>query len=611
MLIREVIEGIRMGSRELAATPKKDYTIGFEFEVGVHDDYRGDDQDDEFDADDDEPDMEDLWDEFSEEWYNGGSTFDFEDWFRDYLRYNNGLETIKNEFEPRYGAVDNARELLRFKQQEQLRSIRYNINKFGESKIQQIDQYLEQFPDESSLENGGTIAIQNMIRFVYNDLNGLSRWSTDAEWQEFYQEISTETLKKTAVSAWRSMKTVHDKLNPDPITIEDIEEDFDIGDYIYADEEKKEIIEVADDVNDLEDVVKYYDVDVDELRDATSDEWAQDEQEMMSQEFNDWYNQRRESGGGDKIRYVKNQIRSLPNTRGWTVVTDATAGVDAEIVTNIMDIPQGIKSLRQIFELIQNNESLYTDKPTGLHINIGSWSGNEYNKVDWLKFLVIYRADRALAEFGRQFNTYAVDQLDAILRDLENNSLQAFYDNLSDINRTVIRMSPKMSAVNLSKLPSRGHIEIRATGGIEYHLKTQETINQIQRAIRALEIASDPNAYKNEYIKKLYKILGGKRQERLGTTPLEQIFARFGIKYLQKNPLTAISALMTQVENFAEIDKIYSMSAHKQLVNDLKRYEIPTRVAEDLREYLKVYDKNGSKANSKFMRLLLNQFPYK
>lgn len=35
MRYREFIEGIRMGARDLAAAPKKQYTIGLEFEVAV------------------------------------------------------------------------------------------------------------------------------------------------------------------------------------------------------------------------------------------------------------------------------------------------------------------------------------------------------------------------------------------------------------------------------------------------------------------------------------------------------------------------------------------------------------------------------------------------
>lgn len=599
MLLREVTEGIRMGSRELSATPKKDYTIGFEFEVAVSDNYRDDN-----DPDSSNYDLDELWDRFANDWYSGGSTFDFEDWFKDYIRYNGGLITIRDNFEPRYGNIESAKELLKFKQREEERRAQHNIKRLGEKKVEKIIEYMKKFPEESSLESAETDEIEKLVRFVYNDVKNLSTYQTDDEWQQVFQRISKEKLMKNALAAWNSIKFIYDfEINHQTITIDDIDGSFNEGDYIYGNEEKTEIIEVANDINDLEDVTRYYEVDEDELRDITQDAWVNDESELMSQEFNDWAARRMYSKTGGKLQYVRNLVDQLPNALSWRVEEEATSGVDAEIITNVMKIPEGIKSLKRMFELIEQNENLSTNTATGLHVNIGSWNRTDWNQVDWLKFLIVYRADRALQAFGREINRYAVDKLDTIISDLENKSLDQFYENISMINQIVIRLSPKMSAVNLSKLSTRGHIEIRAPGGKNYHLKTNEMVNQIQRAVRALEIASDPDAYKNEYIKKLYKILGAKKQQQAGGNEVERLFGKFGIKYNKNRPLIAISALMTQ-PNFSEVDGIYNISTHRQLVDDLRK-EDPQYVAEELRYYLKFY----GHSNSKFLRLLINQFP--
>ena len=48
MRYRHIKEGIRMGAKDLAATPKKNYTIGFEFEVELDKDYIPSEYSDDF-----------------------------------------------------------------------------------------------------------------------------------------------------------------------------------------------------------------------------------------------------------------------------------------------------------------------------------------------------------------------------------------------------------------------------------------------------------------------------------------------------------------------------------------------------------------------------------
>mgnify|MGYP000087618843 CR=1 FL=1 len=612
MLLREVIEGIRMGAKDLAIQPKKDYTIGFEFEVAVKDNYsRNFDSDDDFD-DDEEESIEELFDEFSDLWYSGESTFDFEDWFNEFMRYNNGLETVRDNVEPRYGAVDDPdaikEYLLSELQQDHQRAKDRVKDMFDEDVVKKISDFAKQFPDVDSIESADESTLQSLIRFVYTDIKNYSEYQTDEQWQALFQEMPRERLETNATSALNTIQFYSEGLNKKPPSIDDIDDDdIDEERYIYGDADQTVIVDTEEDINDLEDVLQYYDTDTEELRDITDNDWSDAENEEMMRAFDDWLNSNR-SGNTGKISYVKSQLKDIRKP-DWRVVEDGTPGVDAEIVTGIMDIDEGIESVKSVFDMINSDENLFTKSGTGLHINIGSWRGNDWNQVDWLKFLIVYRADRALSAFERQFNTYASDQLPRIIDDLEANSLEAFYDNIDTVNSVVRKLSTKMSAVNLSKLPTRGHIEIRAPGGTEYHKKTDEVINQIRRAVRALEIASDPDAYKNQYIKKLHKMLG--KRKNVGT-PVERFFREFGIKDYHSNDILDILITAMRVSERVDIDridKIYNMSIHKQIVNDLKRLGNTQNVSTLLRRGLEKYDTNGKLSQSRFIKYILSAFP--
>jgi len=614
MLLREVIEGIRMGSKDLAQQPKKDYTIGFEFEVAVKDNYNRDfDSDDDFE--DEEDSIEYQFERFSDYWSSGGSTFNFENWFNESVRYDNVLETVRDNFEPRYGAVDDPDAIREYLLTELRRAYQITVDRikyqFGEDDIKKIYDFAKQLPTEKSIVSADDEILKSLIRFVYNDIKNYSEYQTDEQWQELFQAMPRERLEKNAKSATATIKTYLDELNQEPPTIDDVnEDDIDEERYIYDNEDQTKIVDIEEDINDLEDVLQYYNTDIDELRDITSDEWAEVENEEMMQAFNDWANSN-QSGNTGKISYVKSQLKDIKKS-DWQVVEDGTPGVDAEIVTGVLSLDEGIEAVRSVFALINEDENLFTESATGLHINIGSWDGNDWNRVDWLKFLIVYRADRALAAFERQFNSYASDNLPRIVDDLEANSLEAFYDNIDTVNNTVRKLSPKMSAVNLSKLPSRGHIEIRAPGGTEYHKKTDEVINQIRRAVRALEIASDPNAYKNQYVKKLHKMLASRKPKNVMTpSNASEFFEKVANKkYFFRNPLLSIELLVRHSNESSQADRFYNLATHRQIVKDIRsNFNDLEEINSEIREILQKYDTSGVWTRSKIIRLLLKEFP--
>lgn len=304
----------------------------------------------------------------------------------------------------------------------------------------------------------------------------------------------------------------------------------------------------------------------------------------MMEQFNTWLSDNAvrfvEGSGGGYFGYIKRVLgEELNDVSKWIVKDEETYDVDAEIVSPVYNINTGIQKLNQVLNLIKTDENIYTNNGCGLHINLGTWKRNEIDNIDWLKFLVVYRADRVLREFSREYNNYAGDRMPDILKGYLEYDLSEFYKDLPEINRRVIRLSQKMSSINLSKLYNHGIIEIRAPGGTGYENRAEYLTNEIKRALRALKIAGDSEAYKKEYIIKLYKMLS-KEKDKLYGKDDDDIVHRF-IKEIgeyrtihAKDDLyrTLVRNVLRVPENIntEKADKIYNIRIHQEFVKRLK-----------------------------------------
>lgn len=165
-----------------------------------------------------------------------------------------------------------------------------------------------------------------------------------------------------------------------------------------------------------------------------------------------------------------------------------------EIISPIFnDYSTFIKELKEIIGKIKNTDGLYTNKSTGLHINIGA-----PQTIDPLKLILFSGEEWMAKDWGRENNAYAVPVLPN-MGDLPPNIEQA-----SEIAKKFWENTHKKSwAVNLKNLYEKGYIEIRTAGGIDYENKIDKIINHVERYVQVIEISSNPSMYKKEYLKKL------------------------------------------------------------------------------------------------------------
>lgn len=281
----------------------------------------------------------------------------------------------------------------------------------------------------------------------------------------------------------------------------------------------------------------------------------------------------------NRFDFTYNQFQQLLKVN--QIVPDESVNEGVEIVTEVYDdFNKAISDLGKALEFIQNSPYFSTSSQTGLHVNIGTFNNYEIDKIDLYKFLTVLNEDFVLKDFERINSVYAKSQSKSL-----NNALKSYVDNLKDydklrfkLNNALFSMSQKFDVVNLSKLKDYGYIEFRGMGG-NYDTKFQQIKTNIKKYIRAFEIADDPNAYRNEYIKVLSKMLPNQNAEK-SLTPLQKVFVDGGIKDIKKfnlsNPSDFFTALReiivwrNDTEELTEYMK-YEPGSQKDLIGRINK----------------------------------------
>lgn len=487
-IFEQLQEGIPMGQKALTSPKSMNYTIGFEFEVAVQPDapsYSSDYDDDDYD-------------EFTQWYYNTGQ-FDREDWVNDYFKYTKDvIDFVKeNYIEPKYGAIsfDEFQKIT----DAEMKSLFGNDYDRVLDLIEKDEQIrsLEYFEGKSKEE-----LLQDALELVYLDTKYLKKREktpeeiTDA-FNMVYDEDTTK-LKNTLRGTYSRIEQFVNELTD--------EEDYADAPRIYSNNEKTDYID-PEELTDLEDLLKYYDISKEDVFELLEDDINEAESEDMESTYDSWL-QGRGGQSSESLSYVRYQLDEIGYN--WSVVPDETRGVDAEIVTPVFSLDEGLKVLEEIFNFIKDDEYIYTTEACGLHVNIGTWKGDEVNRIDLFKFLTILNAQGILKDYGRVFNQFAKDKYQNIAQDFVSprgiDNVKAYNTFVASVNKDILQRAEKMQSVNLQKLKNLGYIELRAMGNEDYETKFDQTKFHILKFIRSLDIAQNPNAYRNEYLKKVSKL---------------------------------------------------------------------------------------------------------
>ena len=214
-------------------------------------------------------------------------------------------------------------------------------------------------------------------------------------------------------------------------------------------------------------------------------------------------------------RYHQSGARPGPNNQFYVVEPDGSLEGDddtdegLEFVSPPMPIDELLKDLNAV-KAWAGRMGVYTNSSTGLHINI-SVPDYSLDQLDFVKLALLLGDEYVLSQFGRSSNTYAKSALKIVKEKVRGNPdvaerlLEKMKGQMGELASKAIHsgVTNKYTSINTKD----GHIEFRSPGGDWLDENFDKIENTLLRFTVAMSAALNPEAYKEEYQKKLYKLL--------------------------------------------------------------------------------------------------------
>jgi hypothetical protein len=152
----------------------------------------------------------------------------------------------------------------------------------------------------------------------------------------------------------------------------------------------------------------------------------------------------------------------------------------------------------------------YTNSSTGLHMNV-SVPDMSTAKLDYVKLALLLGDEHVLEQFGRSANTYTGSALKKIREIIKNDPsrvdevLAKMREHMESLATKVIHTgeTQKFTSINTKG----NYVEFRSPGGDYLDANWDKVVPTLLRTVVALDAAMDPAKYRQEYQKKLYKLL--------------------------------------------------------------------------------------------------------
>jgi hypothetical protein len=272
----------------------------------------------------------------------------------------------------------------------------------------------------------------------------------------------------------------------------------------------------------------YYDINDGQSGDMEIDQIADEFGSYMGKPVNassSYHGARREAG-----HYVVEPDGSLEG--------DNPGDGGLEFVSPPMPIDEMISDLNKV-KAWAGRTGCYTNDSTGLHINI-SVPDYSINKLDYVKLAILMGDEYILDLFGRSGNTYAKSAMgkiksalkqkpeaaaqimDLMKQGLDGAATKAIHTGITD----------KYTSINTKT----GYIEFRSPGGDWLDSNFDKIENTLLRFTVALSAAINPEAYRKEYLTKLYKLLSEGMADKSDVNII-QLFSNYSAGELDKPAL--------------------------------------------------------------------------
>jgi hypothetical protein len=231
---------------------------------------------------------------------------------------------------------------------------------------------------------------------------------------------------------------------------------------------------------------------------------------------------------------------------------DSSEDAGLEFVSPPLPVQELLSDLKKVKEWA-DSVGAYTNRSTGLHINVSvpGWQGN-LQDLDYVKLAILLGDEYVLQQFGRSSNTYAESAFKIVKRHIVERPqdaealLKQMKDHLNAAAGKLIHsgVTKKYTSINVKD----GYVEFRSPGGDWLNEDFEKIEATLLRFVVALDAAVGPDKYKEEYAKKLYKLLAPSND----TADTLQYFAKFSAGTL---PRSALASFVKQAQLQRSIKK--------------------------------------------------------
>jgi hypothetical protein len=298
----------------------------------------------------------------------------------------------------------------------------------------------------------------------------------------------------------------------------------------------------------------------------------------------------------------------------WIVEPDGSLSADnsedggLEIISPPMPIAQAMEKLQAVIDWAQKR-GCYTNSSTGLHMGVSLPGQQSFAEaegdaetapvaekpIDFMKLALFLGDQYVLKEFGREANSYCRSSLEKLkaknwspqqiataMEKMRGNLINLAYKDLSD-------RSPGRDSINMKD----NYVEFRSAGGDYLSKESDQGIdflfNTMLRYVRALDIAGDPAAERQEYAKKLYKLISPEGDNTLdlfskfatGEIDKEKLKTEWARKTLEKDEPSAVNK-----GNWVVVDNNTGKTVQGQEYSGYTEDEVREKAQAKLGEYL-------------------------
>jgi hypothetical protein len=218
--------------------------------------------------------------------------------------------------------------------------------------------------------------------------------------------------------------------------------------------------------------------------------------------------------------------------------SDDDAGL--EFVSPPLSLPEMLKELPQV--VAWGKENAYTDVGTGcgLHMNVSIDGVDQKSQLDYVKLALLLGDEYVLREFDRLGNSYCKSALTRVRSHTKMLTPEKMTEIMTNMRQGLNKLASQVihsgSTEKFTSINNKGnYIEFRSPGGDWLEEDLGKLTNTLLRFVVALDAANDPNKYRDEYAKKLYKTLSPSED---GTNTIKY-FSEFSAGKLPRSALVS------------------------------------------------------------------------